>query len=222
MAHRKTVVVLEHIWDDRPLALNKDVSVLPYIDGVCRLSDYELFYGKYVGGVGFDEWIERFKTILDYKDRRIILYLAGHGSNRSLGGKNIKTLLETVWKAANYLNIEGCILGGCFVGQNIDEIKRSMTASNLTWVVGYKHAVDWLPSTLLDINIISTMLSSRQDALTDRNKLESLFKSSASLFNQSADMSTDENGQRQDFASTVSCVIQPRTMGQRPVSIDIF
>lgn len=222
MPLKRTVVVLEHTWNDDPTPHNKDLSVLPYIDGICRLNNYELFYGRYIDGDGFNKWIERFRKILQAGDRRIILYLAGHGSSRTLGGKNLNTLLGQVWDAANDLNIEGCILGGCFVGQNIGSIKVWMTESNLTWMIGYNHAVDWLPSTLMDMNIISNVLACRQDNITDRNKLESLLINTASVFNPNADMSTDKNGNRQNFQNTVTCVIQPRTQGQKPVSIKIF
>ena len=218
----KTVVVIEHTWNDNPTPHNKDVSVLPYIDGICRLHNYELFYGRYIDEHGFYEWINRFGEILRSKDRRIILYLAGHGSNNSLGGIDLKILLKNVWIAANNLNVEGCILGGCFVGQNIDNMKSWMTDSKLTWIVGYRYAVDWLPSTLLDMSIISEALSYEQDHLNDRNKLTNLLLNSVSLFSPSSEMSSDKNNERKTFSETVTCVIQPRIQGQKPVTIELF
>jgi hypothetical protein len=219
---QKTIVVLEHIWNDDPIPHNKDLSVLPYIDGVSRLRNYELFYGKYVDGTGFNSWVKRYKEILQDRNRRIILYLAGHGSHRTLGGKQLNPLLSEIWGAANHLNIEGCILGGCFVGKNIGDIKNWMTESNLTWVIGYQYEIDWLPSTLFDINIISSTLSCRQDTLADRNKLEDLLKNAASLFNPIAEIATDKDSQRKDFTNTVTCVIQPRGPGYKPVSVPLF
>ena len=207
----------------------KDVSVLPFIDGICRLNDYELFYGKYIDGAGFNKWIERFRKILQAADRRIILYIAGHGSNRTLGGKKLNTLLAQVFDAANHhnnidghLNIEGCILGGCFIGENLEEMKVWMTASKLTWMVGYKHQVDWLPSTLMDMSIISQALACDEDDLKQRDALESFLIDAASFFNPNRNISTDKRGSKQNFHNTLTCVIQPRTQGTRPVSIQLI
>ena len=222
MSNRKTIIVLEHCWDDDARPVNKDISVLPYIDGVCRLNNYELFYGKYIGPTGFDEWVERFRTILSDKDRRIVLYLAGHGTNRTLAGKRIGTLLRHIFDSAQVLNIEGCILGGCFAGQNTEDFKVWMATCSVTWIVGYRYAVDWLPSTLCDVSLIGKSLSRSDAVLRSRPELEDLLRSSTSIFNPSELIAEDINGVRQSFSNTLSCVIQPRRQGQRPVEIDIF
>jgi hypothetical protein len=222
MSVKKTVVVLEHIWNNDAVSHNKDISVLPYIDGICRFNDYELFYGKYIDGTGFNAWIEHFKNILRDKERRIVIYLAGHGSNRTFGGKNLDTLLLKVWESANHLNVEGCILGGCFIGQNEDDMKFWMTESNLTWIMGYKYEIDWLSSTFLDMSIISSALSTRQDHLNDPDKLKFLLSNGANLFNSGKLMSIDSKKNQHDFLGTVTCIIQPRRQGQKPTSIPLF
>ncbi len=218
----KTVVILEHIWDDKPYPYNKDVSVLPYIDGVCRLNNYELFYGKYIEGNGFEAWLDRFKNILGDKKRRIILYLAGHGSARTLGGINLSHLLPKIWTAANNLNIEGVILGGCFVGQNIDDMKAWTTESSLIWMIGYKYAVDWLPSTMMDMNIIDTALSSDPRILTNRKKIEDMLKQATAIFNPNSTMALDKYDNMQSFTDTVTCVIQHRKQGAKPLVTKII
>jgi len=222
MSARKTVVVLEHVWDDFSKPSNKDISVLPYVDGVCRLHNYELHYGKYVGSSGFREWFSRLDSILSDKDRRIILYIAGHGSSSSIGANDIDDVLQHLWGSSNTLNVEGCIFGGCFVGQNIDHFKAWMTQSNLTWIVGYKHAVDWLPSTLCDISIISNLLSTTDKILSDRSSLESSLQNSVDIFNPTTCISTGIDKSRYDFKNTLSCVIQPRRQGQKPIEIQLF
>lgn len=221
MVARKTVVVLEHSWNDDAKPVNKEVSVIPYVDGVCRLNNYELFYGRYVGGKGFDEWVERFRNILQDKDRRIILYIAGHGSDRTIGGKRVETLLKHMWTSANALNIEGCILGGCYVGNNTAAFKAWMMSSNLVWLIGYRHAVGWLSSTLCDISIIDKLLSTADSALQSKTSLTALLQEALSLFDPLAIMSEDQNGNGQSLSNTISCVIQARGQGKKPVEIQI-
>ena len=222
MSKRKTVIVLEHCWDDWATPINKEVSVAPYIDGVCRLNNLELFYARYVGGKSFDEIVERFQRILQDKDRRIILYIAGHGSDRTIGGKRLLTLMRHLWESSNALNIEGCILGGCYFGNNIDEFKSWMSDSKLVWLVGYRHAVDWLPSTLYDVSLVGNLLSTPDSVFESRTSLENLLRQALSIFNPSALISTDKDGNRQSLSDTISCVIQPRRQGQRPVEIDLI
>lgn len=221
MAARKTVVVLEHSWDDTARPSNKDVSIIPYVDGVCRLRNYELFYGRYVGNRGFDEWVDRFRSILQDKDRRIILYVAGHGSERTIGGKRVETLLKHMQASANDLNIEGCILGGCYVGSNTQDFKKWMSSCNLVWLVGYRYAVDWLPSTLCDISIIDKLLSTSDSVLKSKASLTQLLQDSLSFFDPASSMSADQDGNRHSLSDTISCVIQPRGQGQKPVDINI-
>lgn len=222
MSTRKTVIVLEHCWNDLAIPINKEVSVAPYIDGVCRLNNFELFYAKFVGSKSFDELVERFQSILQDKGRRIILYIAGHGSDRTIGGKRVLTLMSHLWASSNILNIEGCILGGCYVGNNIDEFKSWMSGSNLVWLVGYRHAVDWLPSTLCDVSLIDQLLSTSESVFESRSNLEKLLRQALSMFNPAALVSTDKDGDRKSLSDTISCVIQPRRQGQRPVEIDLI
>ena len=222
MSTRKTVIVLEHCWNDWASPINKDVSVAPYIDGVCRLNNFELFYAKFVGSKSFDEFVERFQSVLQDKNRRIILYIAGHGSDRTIGGKQIFTLMRHLWKSSNILNIEGCILGGCYVGNNVDEFKSWMSDCSLAWLIGYRHEVDWLPSTLCDVTLINHLLSTSDSVFESRTGLEKLLREALALFSPDALVSTDKDGVPKSLADTISCVIQPRRQGQRPVEIDLL
>ena len=207
--NRKTVVVLENFWSNEPMSVNKDLSVQPFIDGVCRLHNYDYFYGRHVGPKGFDEWVENFSRVLSDKDRRVILYLAGHGSKRTLSGKKILTVLERIWSSSNEINIEGCILGACYAGRNTKDIKDLLENSSVAWVVGYKHAVDWLPSTLLDSSVIGHLLKKNDLFLSNGEKIASALREAVSLFNPKAEISEDK-GNLFNLFDTLSCVIRPR------------
>ena len=90
--------------------------------------------------------------------RRKILYIASHGSPKSLHTLADDPITRTQLRNALLKSkIRGIVFGSCLFG-NRDNAEFLLEEHNIDWVAGYNRTVDWLASTICDILFFRMLL----------------------------------------------------------------
>lgn len=216
MPKNKALIILEQPWWD--LAENPEqASVLPFLQGLDRvLPKVRTYHATFFDLASFDSALQHLASV---KEENAIIYIASHGCGGRIGGVNLSKMLERIGEYSKSWNIEGCLLGACEVGGRSDVMKAAMVGSRMAWVAGYGVSVGWLPSTLLDLNILYTMSQLREKDLCEADQIEAAFGEALSLFNGNffigakvkGDTVTDER-----LRDSFTLITKPRGSGHRP------
>jgi hypothetical protein len=152
-----TCYILEGTW----WSSRETPQILPYFQALANSGKgIELSHRTFRNLEDLMYWIRKIR-----KNEGAFLYIASHGVGLSLvptssnekieNRKVIEALKEAKPGAISFLHFGCC--------EMIDANNRRacldayLTASNAKWVSGYDMAVDWLPSTLLDIALIAEL-----------------------------------------------------------------
>lgn len=195
----KALLIIERPWfslSENPL----QCSVLPFFQSLERLDgNVSVYHASFFEREGFRAALN---YLMSHGHERSILYIAAHGDGIHLTGDDgaprvrLETALAEVYAhAAMVRNIEGIILGSCFLGNNEDLISCLFERTGLRWVVAYKAAVHWLPSSLIDMQIVSHMAAAEPDEFTSVESMVSLFANALTLFNPLSEMAEDACGE---------------------------
>lgn len=195
---KKALLVLERPWyslSDSPL----QCSVLPFFQSVERLDRNISVY--HAGFFERESFRAALSHLMSHSHERSILYVASHGDGKHLAGNDgapkvrLSTALVDIFlKASKVKNIEGVLLGSCFLGNSDDSIGMLFGGSGVRWVVAYTAAINWLPSSLIDMQIVSKMAAASSKDFTSIDKMTTLFAAALSLFNPDSEMAEDEGG----------------------------
>jgi hypothetical protein len=191
----KALLIIERPWF--PLSENPlQCSVLPFFQSVERLDgNISVYHASFFEREGFRAALNH---LMGHEHERSILYIAAHGDGTHLTGGDgaprirLETALTEVYAhAAIARNIEGIILGSCLLGNNEDLISCLFEGTGLRWVVAYKAAVYWLPSSLIDMQIVSHMAAADPEEFNSVEQMVALFANALSLFNPLSGMAED-------------------------------
>lgn len=212
----KALIILEQPWWD----LGEDpeqVSVLPFLQGLDRLlPKVRIYHATFFDLPSFDSALEHLASA---KEENAIIYVACHGGGGRIGGVNLSKMLERIGEYSKSWNIEGCLLGACEVGGRSEVMKASMVGSRMAWLAGYGVSVDWLPSTLVDVNILNAMSRLSEKNLSDTDSIEAAFSEALSLFNGDFSIGTREKKAvvtEECLRNSFTLVTKPRGSGHRP------
>lgn len=192
---KKALLVLERPWyslSDSPL----QCSVLPFFQSVERLDgNISVYHASFFERTGFSAALNH---LMSHDHDCSILYVASHGDGNHLAGNDgaprvrLETALTQIFvQAAISRKIEGLVLGACFLGSREDLISSLFGGSGLRWVVAYTAAVEWLPSSLIDMQIVSKMATTDPETFSSIDSMVSLFADALSLFNPLSEMAED-------------------------------
>ena len=155
------LIVFEAPWDDNFHAFDQ-MTVKPHFEGLVRNIDgIKLYYERFFNLASLQYGLQvAFNNI---HDGQCIIYIAGHGQNGAFGGgaANIN-----VGPFVNYMtglfnnnfHLYGLMFGCCNIGNNDALSVLANGQGSANWVHAYTPSVDWLPSTLLDMSIVSNMV----------------------------------------------------------------
>lgn len=195
---KKALLVLERPWDslrESPLQL----SMVPFFQSLERLDgNISVYRADFFEREGFRAALDH---LMSHHHERSILYVAAHGDGSHLAGSDgapkvqlSTALIEIFVRAALKGNIEGFVLGSCFLGNRGELIESVFRGAGLRWAVAYTAAVDWLPSALIDMQIVSKMAAASPEDFASSEKMTGLFAEALSLFNPRSVMAEDWNG----------------------------
>lgn len=213
---KKALIVLEQPWwnlDDNP----EQASVFPFLQGLDRLlPNVRVYHTTFFDLASFDSALRHLSSI---KEKNAIIYVASHGLGGRIGGINLSKMLERIGEYSKSLNIEGCLLGACEVGGRSEVMKKAMVGARMAWVAGYGVSVGWLPSTLLDVNILHSVSQLNDKDLCDKKRIEETFAEAMSLFNGDFSIGTREfDGivTEESLRNSFTLITKPRGSGNRP------
>lgn len=194
----KALLIIERPWfnlTENPL----QCSVLPFFQSIERLDgNISVYHASFFERQGFRAALNH---LMSHNHDRSILYIASHGDGNHLSGNDgaprvrLETaLIEVFVRAAVSRRIEGLVLGSCFLGNRESSISALFEGSGLRWAVAYTAAIQWLPSSLIDMQIVSCMASAEPEDFTSIDRMVSLFAEALSLFNPLSEMAEDRHG----------------------------
>lgn len=145
------IVILEGSWEDE----HEIPQILPYFQAlaVTHPNDIEICHRTFRSVEDIKYYVGKIK-----KDAGVMLYIACHGKNGSLcPAHEVEISIEEVAEALSHVKSGGISFvhfGACeMVSQSGRRNSQEliMSKSGAKWVSGYTTAVDWLPSTFLDL-----------------------------------------------------------------------
>ena len=217
------ILILENIWWDLNNANGNQASVLPFFKGLSRLNeDVQVYYMTFTNAAGFNEALAH---LLTAPQDRLLIYVASHGHGSNLGGAyfaNIRNIIRNKLHMQNPRRVEGIIFGACEIGNN--DFARLFQQTGLVWTLAYTKIVDWMSSTLIDLNFASTMSKFNQDNLNSRPLIISDAADDLRLFNPDENASWSQNAHNNKEGPDVSIrdiirfMVKPR--GQGNILID--
>ena len=222
MMPQKAILVIESPWWT-PDQNRRRASVLPMLQAMGNLSEHLAIYHSYFYEKhGFQAALK--DDLSHTKESRLYLYVAAHGSRRTVGGagETPGLLLTTVFKelkrnTAQYRHIEGVLLGSCEVGRNTGDLMNGLVGTRIAWVFGYTCEIDWLSSTFIDVAILERLTRLRERQLSDREEIVKAFSGALRRF--SGEYPIGGEGRRKiSLADSIVLVTRPR--GQGHVSRD--
>lgn len=142
--NRFNLIVAEGHWDNYSNDTVKGLFDL--LSDLFRSKSNGYKYVQFADPAGFDSCL---KLIHDDKAHKY-LYIGSHGDDTGIhGASNAKCLTFTSIK--NRIGpYKGLFLGTCSFGKE-ETLIKFVRESNLTWCAGYKHDIDWLDSSGLDL-----------------------------------------------------------------------
>ncbi|MWK54662.1 hypothetical protein GO594_01610 [Pseudomonas otitidis] len=183
------LLLLESPWWT-PEANPTRASALPFFQGLERLYDYfNIYYSTFHDTQGFEAALSL--DLSHTREKRQILYIGAHGSERSIANGRASTILEKV--ALHGDRIEGVIISSCLVGARDSNLWAPMLVNQTRWVFAYRRSVSWLTSQLLELAILEELIFAPESYADDREALLELFARALNRFNPSS--LVGENGE---------------------------
>ena len=180
------ILILENIWGDLNDEKSRQPSVLPFFEGLSRLNEHvQIYYMTFTNASSFDDALEH---LLTAPQERLFIYVASHGSGARLGNINISNVSSTLGAnvhASRNRDVEGVVFGSCEVGHGSSGLDLAAVTwkTGISWVLVYKNIMDWLPSTLIDLNFFSALMNVEREDLGNRDTIVSHAADALRLFN---------------------------------------
>ncbi|CAA9892779.1 hypothetical protein METHB2_80096 [Candidatus Methylobacter favarea] len=126
--------------------------------------------------------------LLTAQQDRLFIYVASHGYGKRLGNINFSRISDIIGNAVEQnkgRRVEGVIFGACEIGGTCNDRSLEMLhwRTNIVWVLAYRNIMDWMPSTLIDLNFMNSMMQLDVESLCKRDELIVCAASALTLFN---------------------------------------
>jgi hypothetical protein len=173
MASRKKarILILEGTW----WKAHEVPQMLPYFQAlaVTHQDEIEILHRTFRSADDIAYYVSQIP-----KDDGVMLYLACHGSDGVLEPTDTSSIpLADVARALEQAAKPGAIdfvhFGSCemvALGRRRESHAEIMKACGATWVSGYTKAVDWLPSTFLDLMLATSIFAPQYGEKDGRSK----------------------------------------------------
>lgn len=179
---KNVLLVLEKPWDT-PEDDMRRASVLPFLEGLARKLDFDVYYSTFYNASSFKLALEN--DLIHTQQPRQIIYIGMHGHYKKTERKEAVKMMNTVVNCGD--KVEGIILGSCFFGADENILKSALEKKveagtyGANWIFGYQHAMDWISSTLIDLAVLESVMSS--DRLKKEDTVLEAFANSLNFFN---------------------------------------
>jgi len=218
---KHAILVLESPWELDETDANR-TSVLPFVEGIGKLTgDTAVHYANFYDKSSFKKALDCLCKG-DLKSR--IVYVAAHGERDRIGNVKLMDLLLAIAEKSDDFQIDGVVLGACFVGGKTIDMEACIEGSRLRWCVGYNAEVDWLRASLVDCSVISAMSGLRKDVFKSRERLVSELSHAIEPFNPYMTIGCDLKENEVSLKDALSVVVQPVGKGfkAKEVSEDVW
>jgi len=217
----RAILILESPWELDNGDANR-TSVLPFVEGVAKLAgDTEVFHANFYDKGSFEKALD---CLCKTKFQNTTVYVAAHGYKKKTGNVNITDILRLIGYRSKAYNITGVMLGSCFVGENTTTMEIYIEGTNLKWCDGYSSLTYWLPGTLIDCSILSSMSELDSDDFSEKSVLIDSFAKAISPFSDGFEIGLDYHDDPVSLKDSMQFVVQPNGKGNRAkkVSEDVF
>lgn len=216
------ILILENIWWDLNQNNSSQASVLPYFEGLCRSNeDVQIYYITFTDAKSFEKSL---KHLMTAPQKRLFIYVASHGYGARLGNanfSNISMIMGLAIQLDKKKRVEGVIWGACEIGGVHNDLSLEMLhwRTGIAWLFAYKNIMSWMPSTLIDLNMLHTMLRLNRQNLCNRQQIVNCAASALSLFNPIENIgwsrSAYKSGQSADITvkDAIRFLVKPRGSG---------
>jgi hypothetical protein len=216
----KAVLVIESPWWT-PDQNKKRASVLPMLQGMGNLTDHiSIYHSYFYEKHGFKAALK--DDLSHTKENRLYLYVAAHGSKKTVGGAGetpgllLSTLLKELRRnTPQYKNIEGVILGSCEIGRNVNDLMHGLTGTKITWIFGYTCEIDWMTSTMIDVAILERLTRLSNGQLSSRQMIINTFTKALKRFDGKY-LIGEQGGHKIALADSITLITKPRGQGNAP------
>ena len=206
----RAILVLESPWELDETDANR-TSVFPFVEGVGKLAgDTAVHYANFYDEGSFRKGLD---CLCKGNLKSRIVYIAAHGERDRVANIKLIKLLNAVAERSRDYNIEGVVLGACFVGGNTSQIEGCIESSGLKWCVGYNAAISWLPASLVDCSILAAMSRLRSDVFKSRERLISKLAESLALFDPQTTIGESVEEEAVSLQEALKIVVQPVGQG---------
>lgn len=147
MDDRLDLAVIESRWFKKS---NDSVrSLFDTLAGLHRDNPFAYHYEMFNNADALKEIVNRIARLKDIHN----IYIAAHGTPNgrnieAAGGSISRTVFRNVVEDIDARRLHGLFVGACGFGQ---QTERVMASAGLTWLAGYRGAVDWLRSSTMDL-----------------------------------------------------------------------
>lgn len=212
--HRATraILVLESPWELDEHDSNR-TSVLPFIEGVAKYAgDTEVYHANFYDKRSFDKALA---LLCRSRADNTLVYIAAHGAKGKVAGVKIEELIFAIGALSRASNINGLMIGSCFVGHDTDMMEVFMEGTFMKWCAGYGSSCDWLAGTMIDCAILAQMLELNDEDLADRELLVDCLAGALSPFSRRFVIGGDRNDEGVALEDSIKFVVQPSGRGHR-------
>ena len=156
-----SLLILENPWT-RDVA--DRTSVLPFMEAALADFDVVVHARPFYRLPELRVWLRNFQRTAPRRGRRA-LYIAAHGHRGRLAGLpdgsgaiNFAMLVRSLRAVGG---VDGVFLGCCLLGNPANAVRLLQPRRRVglcRWVAGYRHEIDWLDSTLVDVTFWRCLL----------------------------------------------------------------
>lgn len=185
------LLVLESPWW-QPKLNPLRASALPFFKSLEALTDgFNCYYSTFYDTRGFE--LALAEDLKHTSEKKQILYIGAHGSESSIAGGNIQSVIK---KAASHSKkLQGVIVSSCLVGSKTRQLSQIFFVDEqrtpVKWLWAYNCAVGWLNSMLLEIAIIEAIVDFNRRQLARRSVIIEMFATALSKFNPEMALGTE-------------------------------
>ncbi|CAM5210818.1 hypothetical protein [Alishewanella longhuensis] len=177
------LLVLESPWW-QPKLNPLRASALPFFKSLEALTDgFNCYYSTFYDTRGFE--LALAEDLKHTSEKKQILYIGAHGSESSIAGGNIQSVIK---KAASHSKkLQGVIVSSCLVGSKTRQLSQIFFVDEqrtpVKWLWAYNCAVGWLNSMMLEIAIIEALVQCEDLQLGRRANILKVFSQALNKFN---------------------------------------
>lgn len=208
----RAILILESPWELDHFDANRS-SVRPFIEGIGKMAgDTEVFHANFYDKKSFRNALD---CLCKRKFENTLVYIAAHGYKAKIADVPIDDILFEIGERSKASNINGVMLGSCFVGSNTKSMEIFIENTNIKWVAGYASSAEWFEGTLVDCAILRGMLAVDESEYEDEDAMVVAFANSIYCFDETFVIGDDYKRNQVTLRNSLKLVIQKKGRGSR-------